>query len=91
MYDFGNNQNDGYTPRVYKPDPTDGVVVDYNPDHQPSSSGCFIEDRGEDIIAVFPVRHLGVVVLRVAFDDVTGKRIFKGMSIFTDQEIGFHK
>ena len=68
--------------------------VDLNPDHRPSSSPRFIEpdDKGS-FRYVLVARGLGVVVMRgeARADDPTGRLDFKGVSEFTDAEIGHRK
>lgn len=59
-------------------------IPDYNPDHQPSHSAMYIEDRGGDIVWLLQVKGLGVIMLR-ALDS----RTFVGMSEFTKAEIGY--
>jgi hypothetical protein len=64
---------------------------DFNPDHQISSSGRWVEpdDKGS-FRYVLEVKGLGVLVMRgtARADDPSGRLVFEGVSIFTEQEIG---
>ena len=90
---FGNNREDGYTAKPYVYAPKWEKTVDYNPDHAPSTSGMFIEERAKDIMWLLPVAGLGVLVMRAEYE-MTGESmsmVFKGVSEFSDQEIGWRK
>ncbi len=63
-------------------------AIDYNPDHRPSSSAFFIEDKGNKVAAVLQVKGIGAVVLRAEYDS-NGLFTFYGMSIFSKAEIGY--
>lgn len=65
-------------------------TIDYNPDHQRSSSALFIEDRGTDIVWILQVKGLGVIVMRAATSwRGDGKMEFRGVSTFSKAEIGY--
>ena len=63
---------------------------DFNPDHQPANGGIWIEEREKDIGLVLAVRGLGALLFRAEYDGA-GKLDFKGVSEFTEQEIGHRK
>jgi hypothetical protein len=92
VWDFGNHYYDGYTAKSYEYKPKWEMDIDYNPDHRRSTSGMFIEpdDRG-NYRWVLSVRGLGALVMRAVADEATGKLDFKGVSTFTDAEIGHRK
>jgi hypothetical protein len=80
-----------YPDQLSRPEPKWVDYVDYNPDHQRSSSGLIIEAQGDGAIGVFPVRGLGVLVMRADFDPASGRLMFMGLSSFTDGEIGWRR
>ena len=89
---FGNDHTDGYHAHSYQYEPKWERDIDTNPDHRPSTSGMFVEDRGKDVIEVLPVQGLGAIVLRAVYpQDQDSALMFMGVSIFSDQEIGFRK
>ena len=51
----------------------------------------FIESREHDVIWVLPVAGLGVLVLRADYEAGSAIPVFKGVSQFTDAEIGWRK
>lgn len=89
--DFGNNHSDGYTPKSHKYEPKWEKTVDYNPDHRPSDSAMFIEDRGSDVVWVLQVRGLGVIIMRAPDGAYTHPFTGEGcgISVFDAAEIGF--
>ena len=91
MYGFGNYAADHFTARSYVYAPKWEKDVDYNPDHQRSSSALFTEDRGQDIICVLQVRGLGAIVLRAtsSWTNKDGKLRFEGISTFTKADVGY--
>ena len=93
MDHFGNNRGDGYVAKSYVYAPKWEKTVDLNPDHKPSESGMFIEERAKDILWLLPVAGLGVLVMRAEYEMAgeTMSMVFKGVSEFSDQEIGFRK
>jgi hypothetical protein len=92
-HSFGNNREDGYTPKSYEYKPKWERFEDRNPDHHPSTSGMFIEERAKDIMWLLPVAGLGVLVMRAEYEMAgdTMSMVFKGVSEFSDQEIGWRK
>ena len=81
----------GFYPEEKKPESRWVDYKDFNPDHQRSSGAMFIEDRGVDIVWVLQVKGLGALMLRADSDRETGRLNFKGVSEFTDREIGHRK
>jgi hypothetical protein len=65
---------------------------DFNPDHCSSSAGMWVEpdDKGS-YRWVMAVKGLGAMVMRAEANADTGRLEFKGMSEFTDAEIGHRK
>lgn len=59
--------------------------VDFNPDHHPSSSALWAEQRDESVIEVLQVKQHGVLVLTADDDPLS----FRGLSIFSDADIGW--
>jgi hypothetical protein len=55
-------------------------------DDRPSEAGLYAEDRGQDVIWVLPVQGLGAIVLRA--QEENGALVFRGVSEFTDIQIG---
>jgi len=90
-YDWGNCFSDGYTMKTYEYKPKWDMTVDYNPDHRRSTSATYIEDRGKEILWVMQVRGLGAIVMRAGSDKYTGRMDFRGVSEFTDAEIGHRR
>jgi hypothetical protein len=90
-HDFGNNAYNGYQAKSYEYKPTWEKDVDYNPDHQPSSSASYYEDRGADVLFVMQVKGLGVVTMRAtsSWGNPAGKLRFDGVGIFTKADIGY--
>jgi hypothetical protein len=91
VHDFGNHWRDGYTAKSYEYKPGWEMQVDYNPDHRRSTSATYIEDRGKEILWVMQVKGLGAIVMRADSDKYTGRLNFKGVSEFSDQEIGWKR
>ena len=62
-----------------------------DPDREPSRSGMAAEDHEGMLHWVFKVKGLGVIVLRAtsSYKNDDGKMAFKGMSTFTNTEVGF--
>jgi len=75
-------QERDYKSYVYEPKWTKDI--DRDPDHRPSDSGLVIEDRGEDVVMVLPVRGLGVLVIRG-----NAAKEWHGVSSFTKEQIQF--
>lgn len=88
MNPFGNNAYDNYTAKPHVYEPKWEKQIDYNPDHRPSDSRCWIENRDDSAYEVLQVAGLGALVLRVGYD-ADGKLVDKGVSEFTDGEIGW--
>lgn len=59
---------------------------DFNPDHNMSTSGLFIEEKGNSVLYAMKVRQAGAIVMRASVNP-DGTLEFKGVSIFTDREI----
>ncbi len=91
MYNFGNTWEDGHTAMPYKYMPKWETEIDQNPDHLPSSSAMFIESRENDVIWVLAVAGLGALVLRADYEPESSTPVFKGVSEFSDAEIGWRK
>ena len=91
VHDFGNHWRDGYTAKSYEYKPGWEMEVDLNPDHRRSTSATYIEDRGKDILWVMQVKGLGALVMRAGSDTKTGRLDFRGVSEFSDAEIGHRK
>lgn len=89
-YDFGNNYQDGHRASSYEYKPSWEKTVDYNPDHRPADGGLWVETCERGVIEVVAVRGFGALVLRAAYD-LDDKLEFKGVSEFSDQEIGWRK
>lgn len=87
----GYNPYADFNPKPVKYEPKWEKNVDYNPDHQPSSSQHFVKDEGKTLLVVWQVKGLGVMTMRASSDprSNTGKLIYHGMSIFTNDEIGY--
>lgn len=60
-------------------------------DHQPCAGGFWIEDREDGVALVMTVKGLGAILFRAAYIDGTTKLDFKGVSTFTEVEIGHRK
>ena len=90
-YDWGNCWSDGYTMKTYTYEPKWEMLVNYNPDHRRSTSATFIEEKGKAFLWVMQVKGLGALVMRAESDKYTGRLDFKGVSEFTDQEIGHRR
>jgi hypothetical protein len=90
-HNFGNNYSDGHQAKSYDYKPTWEKDVDYNPDHQPSSSRKITVERGRDILMVLQVKGLGVITLRATTSwlDKDGDLHFEGCGIFDRGEIGY--
>lgn len=90
-HSFGNDHRDGYQAKAYEYAPTWEKDVDYNPDHQRSSSAMFIDDQGDEIRWVLQVKGLGVITMHAAtnWESDLGRLEFKGVGIFTKGEIGY--
>lgn len=89
---FGNNASDGYHAQSYRYEPKWEKLIDYNPDHAPSSSRFVLENTGPDgetVRCLMEIRGLGVVVMRMAVNSGGTALEFQGLSEFTDQEIGW--
>lgn len=74
-------ENDTQFKRVCK---TEDVFEDRDPNHRPSESGMWIEERNGVSCWVLRVRGLGAILYR-AFDSET----FLGMSVFSEEMIKF--
>lgn len=77
---------------AYKYEPKWEKDIDYSPDHHPSTSSMYIEDRLDgSTVWIFAVRGLGAIVMRAAYEDEGSVRSlqFKGVSIFDKGEIGY--
>lgn len=82
-HNFGNNYSDGYSAKSYEYKPTWEKDVDYSPDHRPSSSAMYIEERGGAMLWALQVKGLGVITLRAGINDQYG------VGIFSKAEIGY--
>ena len=74
-----------------KKEPEMVEAIDYNPDHRPSASPKWVEPTEDGSYRyVLVVQGLGVVVMRgiSRADDPLGRLDFKGVSTFSDSEIG---
>ncbi len=78
--------------RYRTPDAETIAYRDYNPDNKRSGFKWVIEGRETDVIAMLEVKGLGALVMRATNSDPdTGRLDFKGLSLFTDSEIGHRK
>jgi hypothetical protein len=64
-------------------------VDDVNPDRRRSSSGLYLVERGRDLFWLMVVRGHGVLTMRAEGDTDTGRLKFKGVALFTKEEIGY--
>ncbi len=70
--------------------PKEAKLVDYNPDHQPSSSRIWVEERDGNVYEVLHIRDCGALVFRVG-TGADGQLVDREVSSFTDSEIGWRK
>ena len=59
---------------------------DFNPDHNSSVSGLYIEEKDDTVVYAMKVRGLGAIVMRASCDE-EGDLVFDGVSTFTEKEI----
>jgi hypothetical protein len=94
-YDFGNNWHDGHQAKPYVYEPKWEKGVDYNPDHQPSSSERFsriVDKNGEHSYFLFlHCKGLGVITIRLRPDpaDPRGRLTVDSGAILDQSEIGY--
>jgi len=76
-------QSDKFGHKAYSYEPGEGQLVERSPDKRPSNAGFVIDEINGSQIGMLPVRGLGMIVMRAQDGE------FKGLSIFTDEEIKF--
>lgn len=75
-----------YPPDQSKKATETAVEKDFNPDHNSSVSGLYVEEKDESVLYVLKVQQLGAIVMRASCDDA-GELVFDGVSTFTEAEI----
>lgn len=82
-------QENQFGHKSYSYEPRTDELVERNPDRLRSVNRLFVVERGRDLLWMMEVRGLGVLTMRAGSDRETGRLVFNGVGIHTDEEIKF--